>query len=599
MDNSMPDLAHLITFGISTLVFVVLCVAYWGYGHLFFRLSGVSVPRIQSLVVLCGWALSLTFMGVVHLFFPINPAVSFLNVALGLALLAIFREHINYKRLLTLSNLFAFSIFIVFCYWVFSKAMLNPKVVDSTVYHINKIGWVESFPAVPGLGNLHGRLAFNQSFSNFAASLNFLPFVTMGKLEHGWYLGNATVLLLLIMICIEQMFCKSSSKKSSFQTESDGALKILYGIGMVIALYYIVDNKLTSPTPEYAANIMVLILSLLYLEFCYSHSRVNEKTLLSILILIGVAATTIKLNVALFCLMILSAAGIVALGRYEVRIVLRMIMIPAVLFSAWIAAGFITSGCPLFPSGLGCYPGFDWSMSPISIGQEEIFITTFARDSSSPWKEVYEGWQWLPQWWEKMSGSYAIWVPLLCALLLGTVSLIAAIFGMSQKNTSLRNGCFVILIGIGCTAILWFLKAPAARFIIVFLQVLALVAAFNLIVQLRERIESRNYHWQVVVIVLIATSFVPYNYFSRWDTPTYEFSTTGLFVIPTSKFKTVRTRSGLDVFIPEIGGRPYNPPLPATIDSRFDPYLEQRDPDYLGDGFRLAADRPKYRPLHY
>jgi hypothetical protein len=170
---------------------------------------------------------------------------------------------------------------------------------------------------------------------------------------------------------------------------------------------------------------------------------------------------------------------------------------------------------------------------------------------------------------------------------------------MSQKNTSLRNGCFVMFIGIGCTAILWLLKAPAARFIIVFLQVLALVAAFNLIVQLRARVESGNNHWWVVVITLIATSFVPYYYFSRWDTPAYEFSTTGLYAIPFSKFKTVRTRSGLDVFIPEIGGRPYNPPLPATIDSRFDPYLEQRNPDYLGGGFRLAADRPIKRPLHY
>jgi hypothetical protein len=166
---------------------------------------------------------------------------------------------------------------------------------------------------------------------------------------------------------------------------------------------------------------MVLIFALLYLEYCYNHSRANEKTLLSILILIGVAATTIKLNVALFCLVILSASGIVALGRFGVGIVLRMIMVPAALFFAWIAAGFITSGCPLLPSGLGCYSGFDWSMSSVSIGQEEIFITTFARDSSSPWKEVYEGWQWLPQWWEKISGYYVIWVPVFSSLLLGLV----------------------------------------------------------------------------------------------------------------------------------------------------------------------------------
>jgi hypothetical protein len=48
--------------------------------------------------------------------------------------------------------------------WIASRSMRPPTNGDSGEYHFNTIRWINAFPIVPGLGNLHGRLAFNQSF---------------------------------------------------------------------------------------------------------------------------------------------------------------------------------------------------------------------------------------------------------------------------------------------------------------------------------------------------------------------------------------------------------------------------------------------------
>ncbi|MHB1482728.1 MAG: LIC_10190 family membrane protein, partial [Bellilinea sp.] len=54
-----------------------------------------------------------------------------------------------------------------------THAATNP---DTGIYHAQAIRWIETFPAVPGLGNLHTRFAYNSSWLvlNALFSLSFL-----------------------------------------------------------------------------------------------------------------------------------------------------------------------------------------------------------------------------------------------------------------------------------------------------------------------------------------------------------------------------------------------------------------------------------------
>ncbi|MFC1681086.1 hypothetical protein ACFL1S_04730 [Pseudomonadota bacterium] len=66
------------------------------------------------------------------------------------------------------------------------------------LYHLNTIRWLNAFPIIPGLGNLHGRLAFNHAFFPYVAALNFDPYF-----NHGRSLANSFLLLLATAISFE------------------------------------------------------------------------------------------------------------------------------------------------------------------------------------------------------------------------------------------------------------------------------------------------------------------------------------------------------------------------------------------------------------
>ncbi|QNP52660.1 hypothetical protein H9L05_02570 [Hymenobacter qilianensis] len=44
------------------------------------------------------------------------------------------------------------------------QSTLAPANFDSGLYHFQTLKWLNEYPTVPGLGNLHGRLAFNSSW---------------------------------------------------------------------------------------------------------------------------------------------------------------------------------------------------------------------------------------------------------------------------------------------------------------------------------------------------------------------------------------------------------------------------------------------------
>ena len=51
-------------------------------------------------------------------------------------------------------------------------AAIPPNNYDSGLYHLSAIRWIEQYAALPGLGNLHGRFAFNPAIFAVHAALN-------------------------------------------------------------------------------------------------------------------------------------------------------------------------------------------------------------------------------------------------------------------------------------------------------------------------------------------------------------------------------------------------------------------------------------------
>ena len=67
---------------------------------------------------------------------------------------------------------------------------------DHGLYHMQTVRWIHDFAIVPGLGNLHHRLAFNNASFLYAALLDSGPLA-----GRGYYLANTLPAFALILQC--------------------------------------------------------------------------------------------------------------------------------------------------------------------------------------------------------------------------------------------------------------------------------------------------------------------------------------------------------------------------------------------------------------
>ena len=178
---------HLTAVGLSLLAYVVLGFAYYGWGRIASLLLGFADHEPESPVVpiWLGWAFTLFIFQVLHFFLPITVYVTVPVLAPGVVF-SIFKIRkeprcLPARQSVRIWPVVAVILALGLVAWVASKATLPPTNYDSGLYHFNAIRWINMYPIVPGLGNLHGRLAFNQSLFTYVAALNFYPVFGYGR----------------------------------------------------------------------------------------------------------------------------------------------------------------------------------------------------------------------------------------------------------------------------------------------------------------------------------------------------------------------------------------------------------------------------------
>ena len=144
-----------------------------------------------------GWAITLFLLQTLNLFFPINLFSSIPFLLLGIILAIVFLENeIRKQEALTFSWIYPV-LLVITTIWIAILSMSSPTIFDDGLYHFNSIRWLNEYPIVLGLGNLHSRLAFNQSFFAYVAYLNLYPLF-----NHGYNLANSFLLLVLLAECL-------------------------------------------------------------------------------------------------------------------------------------------------------------------------------------------------------------------------------------------------------------------------------------------------------------------------------------------------------------------------------------------------------------
>jgi len=549
---------------ITVFGYIILALSYLGVGwfcsHIL-KISFLSKNRFFSFVWI-GWAITLLLLQVLNLFFPINAYSSIPIFILGLiSAIRFFKIEFSNGAIFSLSRIYLLFLTIAVL-WVAILSMHTPTAYDSGLYHFNSIRWLNESPIVLGLGNLHGRLAFNQSFFTYIAYLNIYPLF-----NHGHNIANSFLLLILLAECLLYL-SKYITPKAHTANFSTTNLATIFFLPVII--YLALYSPISSPTPDVASSILQILL------FIYFVRAIDEKpsdtdsvSQLMFILIISAAAITVKLSNLLYVISICTILIFIRLKPLYVSpkqislIVIKLLALPALIIFIWSLRGVFLSGCPAYPSTIGCINAH-WSIPIESVKNEADWVYSWARLPHQTPDKVLNSWDWLTPWfyrviWENKKNILIVVYPLLIFL---TGVILSFILYVRQPLPQKVNGnWFLIPIPILVSLFFWFYLAPDIRFAHSLFWI-APIAATIIILKFIESSGKQNVSI-ILILLFIINANVAFILIRNPQILT-NISVEGYMPIPVVNLTEKTTLSGLKVLSPTEGDQCWDSRIPCT-----------------------------------
>ncbi|MGQ0647591.1 MAG: LIC_10190 family membrane protein [Gemmatimonadaceae bacterium] len=340
--------------------------------------------------------------------------------------------------------------------WLANRALGPTALFDTGMYHQPTVAWSNAFALVPGLGNLHGRLAFNSASLLLAAAFDVGPFD--GAALH---LVNG---LLAAALLTEGVLAWHSARRGTHPRAHD-----LFSLAiMPNVVHGLLRQDVRSLSTDAAVCAVLFATTRLLFDLLAHPSGEREARARRVvpIVFLFTTAVTIKLSAAVFA----ATGALVALwtlgaGRPSQGLRLARLarwLTPAVLlFIVWVARGVVLSGYPIYPSGARPFP-VDWRVPSEQVAAEAGWITMSARNLNS--NVIYPGASWIVPWLRGIvirGDPFAqLTVP---ALLMGVVAAFALV--TRRRRTSPLWGAHWTLVAIplGTGVVFWLASAPHTR----------------------------------------------------------------------------------------------------------------------------------------
>lgn len=325
---------------------------------------------------------------------------------------------------------------------------LPPENADTGIYHAQGIHWIENYPAVPGLANLHKRLGYNSSWLVTTAifSLSFL-----GGLSY--HLSTLALFLVLAGYCYGGIHHLLAGKRSL----SD-FLKLGYFVGILIFQFPQISSPGTD-SPAFLIGWFILTETTAILET----DRERLKQTGFALLILCCYSITIKLSAGpmlLIAVWIVFAAGLLRTRRKFWLTALAVVLIAA----PFIARNIILTGYPVFPGfGVNLF-GVDWAY-PADEAIEEVGAIHWYALHSEVKQEVYDTLSFFEQfklWFLYQLPRYRAIIVYLLAAFPGFAILF--IFKPWQKFCAPCKELWIVYLTAVVHCGYWVLTAPSFRF---------------------------------------------------------------------------------------------------------------------------------------
>lgn len=428
---------------VTALIWLYTLALCYVYGFLFLELARQFL-RIRAdlpapaLIVVSGLVVLTTLASFFSLFFQTGL---FINLILLIGAAGVVLAHrVSWPGFIKRPGaLLPFIVLVLTLLVVLENVTHRPVNPDTNIYHAQAIHWIESFPAVPGLGNLHGRLAFNSAWfvSNALFSLSFL----------GLRSFHLTAGILFLAVLLYFWLCFQALARGEYKAST--LLKVLF----LPLAFSLLGAELSSPGTDLPVSLLLWLMAVLWAEYTEQEQPFHP----ILLVLFAAFALTVKLSAAPVLLLALFVSGETIL-RGQKRQFVTMAACGVLVLLPFLVRNVILSGYLLYPFPALDLFSFDWKVPLERAADERMSILAWGRfprmDAAQALAMPFG--QWFPQWLAEQTLNRRL------MLFAALFSLLPAVPGILANAASRRYWLGWLAFYLG--TLFWLFNAPDFRF---------------------------------------------------------------------------------------------------------------------------------------
>ncbi len=430
------------------LTWIFISIVSYGWGYLFPGIrqfaSLPSVARVGT-QMLFGMLVLSVFFSLVHFVVPVSsPVVLILVSTVAVLTIAAHRDGLRLSRVDWMDG-----VFLIFGLAVLMRAAGPIGSQDSGIYHLPYIKWLESYPLVDGLANLHSRFGFNYHYHLLAAffGLSELAGTTLHALNGFMYISIGMVLYSLARA--------ASDPRSSL------------AFGAMLGVLALIANGMNSFSPDFPIAAYEMLLLSLILFF-----HVQKKSKIPYLVLLAASIAIVPLKLSSFTLVIIILLMLDFRALFTRRIWWLFLMGLLVLLPYFFRCYHMT-GYLVYP--LSAIDLFDpiWKLPTVVVDFERHVVRNYALGLDLHYHgEVHWDRDLLRQWLAtargyNTAGYYAI-------LLMGIQGLLIFVYQLVRRlrGRPMDRVYSMMYLGIMLALFIWMRLGPDPRFVYGYLAVL-------------------------------------------------------------------------------------------------------------------------------
>ena len=583
-------------------LFFITFTIGWAIQQLLERFDVYPTPSVlrPSLDWLCIWGFGglVVVLQIAHFFVPINGIFqSVLSVTCGIIVMFSYKSMPNTYSFLKFNQSFKFNHWftlnqrskfnrlfrfnkniiykslpiIILSIFALMESVRETQIFDTFLYHHGAIRWVNDYPIVKGLANLHNRYGFNSTM-----------FLTSTFFNGRWL--NSDNLLPTINIFFFLLMILRGAYESQKAYQSADFFKAFFHICFVFIVFFQLKAFFSTVSPDLISTVLLYYL---FLAFAKMNDTRQQKLNFVHIVFLVFLLPTLKLSQST-CALALLFLGFHYRWYLEKKAWILTILTGSVFIIPWLGRTILLTGYPLFPSTAFDFFPVDWKVPATSASD-----ATFISHSAFSAKALIQSWarvpsehfskilampysEWVPIWFKDKSAFTQVLIGLTAASPLS----VSCLF-LIKKIDKLT---FLLWLSVFFNVVFWFLSAPDFRFAAASIVLCSLYTLRPVFIFFSQTVAKR------VVLTTVFTFFTYIIYVELVKKSTkITLSELSQTLVRPAKYPVPmllkKSANGFDYYISEPNSNCGDCPLPCSPYEN--PRLILRGPD-VNQGFRVS-----------